>query len=503
MSNSIILKNSLILYLRLIVTSILGIITARVLLDSLGVEDFGLYAVVGGVVLMMNFLNTVLISTSFRFIAFELGKEEGDANKIFNISLMLHLSLAIVLLLLAETLGMYYVENFLKVADGRLVAALLVFRLSVFAAILSIISIPFQGLITAKENFTIRALIEILTATGKLIAAYFILSYTGDRLLLYAVLMLLVSALAPVAFTVYCKIRYKELTIFKISKDWKTYKEFFSFSSWIMIGAGASIGKIQGTALIINAFFGTALNASFGLANQLNTFVLMFAQNVGQAAIPQITKSYSSGNIERTKTLTAVISKFSFFLMLIPAIPILLQTEFILKLWLKELPQYIVVFSQLMVINALVDSSISGLPAAVQATGKIKYFQIILSSNMLLALPISYLFYYYSYPPQAIICVFIMVSLINNLIAQFFLKYTIGFEVTDYFKRVYLGIIGVLILSVPLYFLVDFFQNSLIGLFSFTVVSTLWILVSVVLLGLTKNEKNVVMELIQKKIKKK
>ena len=503
MSNSLILKNSLILYLRLIVTSILGVITARILLDSLGVEDFGLYAVVGGVVLMMNFLNTVLISTSFRFIAFELGKgDNGDPNKIFNISLLLHFSLGIVLLLLAETLGVYYIENFLKVASGRLDAALLVFRLSVFAAIFSVISIPFQGLITAKENFTVRALIEILTATGKLIAAYFLLSYNGDRLLLYAGLMLLVSVLAPIAFAVYCKIKYKVLTIFKISKDWKTYKEFFSFSSWIMFGATASIGKVQGTALIINSFFGTALNASFGLANQLNTFVLMFAQNVGQAAIPQITKSYSSGNIERTKTLSAVISKFSFFLMLIPAIPILLQTEFILKLWLKELPEYIIVFSQLMIINALVDSSISGLPAAIQATGKIKYFQIILSSNMLLALPVSYLFYYLAYPPQTILFVFIAVSLINSLIAQFFLKFTIGFELMDYFKRVYLGIIGVLVLISPLYFLSDFFKNSLVGFLLFTVVSTFWILVSVLFVGLTKNEKNVMMEVVKKKYKK-
>lgn len=504
MSNKVILKNSLILYLRLIITSILGVITARILLDALGVEDFGLYAVVGGVVLMMNFLNTVLISTSFRFIAFELGKgDNGDANKIFNISLMLHFSLGIVLLLLAETLGVYYIENFLKVASGRLDAALLVFRLSVFAAIFSIISIPFQGLITAKENFKVRALIEILTATGKLIAAYFLLSYNGDRLLLYAGLMLLVSVLAPIAFTVYCKVKYKVVTHFKVSKDWKIYKEFFSFSSWIMIGAGASMGKVQGTALIINAFFGTALNASFGLANQLNTFVLMFAQNVGQAAIPQITKSYSSGNIERTKNLTATISKFSFFLMLIPAVPILLQTEFILKLWLKELPDFILIFSQLMIINALIESSISGLPAAVQATGEIKYFQIILSSNMLLALPVSYLFYYFSFPPQTILFVFIAVSLVNNLIAQFFLKYTIGFEIIDYFKRVYLGITGVLIFISPLYFLVDFFQNSLVGVILFTMVSTLWLLISVLLLGLTKQEKKVVMEVIQKRIKNK
>ncbi|MDD5151332.1 MAG: oligosaccharide flippase family protein [Flavobacterium sp.] len=499
MSNSIILKNSFILYIRLLVTSILGIITARVLLDSLGVEDFGLYAVVSGVVMMISLLNTVLISTSFRFIAFELGKgQDGDVNKIFNISLALHLSMAVILLLLAETVGIYYIENYLKVAVGRMDAAIFVFRLSVYAAIFAIISIPFQALITAKENFKIRALIEIVTATAKLVAAYFLLSYSGDRLLFYAILILCATVLGPIAFTVYCKINYKKFTYFKISKDWKVYKEFFSFSSWIMFGAGASVGKVQGTALIINAFFGTALNASFGLANQLNTFVLMFAQNVGQAAVPQITKSYSAGNIERTKTLTAVISKFSFFLMLIPAIPILFQTEFILKLWLKELPEYLIVFSQLMVINALIDSSVSGLPAAIQATGKIKIFQIILSSNLLLALPISYLFFYFNFPPQTILFVFIAVSLVNNIIAQFFLKLTIGFDIKDYFKRVYLGIIGVGILVSPMYFLVDWFKKDLLSLLLFSMISTGWVIITIYIVGLTVNEKLEVKEIILK-----
>ena len=502
MSNSVILKNSIILYIRLVVTSILGIITARILLDSLGVEDFGLYAVVGGVVLMMNLLNTVLISASFRFIAFELGKNtEGDVNKIFNISLVLHLCLALLLLLVAETGGIYYIKHFLKVADGRLIDAVFVFRLSVYAAIFSIISIPFQGLITAKENFIIRACIEILTAIAKLIAAKLLMSFGGDRLLFFAALMLIASALGPSIFIIYCKIKYKVIIYFKFSEDWKVYKEFFSFSSWIMFGAGASIGKVQGTALIINSFFGTALNASFGLANQLNSFILMFAQNVGQAAVPQITKSYSAGDIERTKTLTATISKFSFFLMLLPAVPILLKTEFILELWLKKIPDYMIIFSQLMVINALIDSSISGLPSAIQASGKIKYFQIILSSTLLLALPISYLLYKFNYPPQTILFVFITVGLINNISAQFFLKATIGFEISDYFKRVYLGIIKVIILLFPLYFFANNFNNNLAGFLFFTICSTTWIFISIFIVGLTILEKKYLQTIISEKIK--
>jgi len=490
MSNSIILKNSIILYIRLIVTSTVGILISRILLNSLGVEDFGLYAVVGGVVLMMNLLNTVFISTSFRFMAFELGKENsGKANEIFNISLTLHIAMACLLLILAETGGVFYIHHYLKVQSGRIDEALFVFRLSVVAALFSVISIPYQALITAKENFFARSVIEILMVFAKLTAALFIISFKGDRLIFYAELMLVASAIAPLAFIVYSKKAYKYLTVLKFSKDWKTYKDFFKFSSWIMFGAAASVGKVQGTALVINSFFGTALNAAFGLANQLNTFLIIFAQNVGQAAIPQITKSYSGGNVDRSKTLTAAISKFSFFLMLIPAVPILFNTEFILTIWLKDLPQYVVIFCKLMIINALIECSSAGLPAAIHATGRIKYFQIILSCNTLLALPISYLLFKYKFPPQTIIFVFIAVSIINNIIAQFFLKFIVGFKIIDYFKKVYLGIIAVIVSLLPIYFLSGYFQSNMRSLITFSSISTLWILVSVFFVGLTKEEK--------------
>lgn len=490
MNNRIIFKNSIILYVRLILTSLFGIVSSRILLNALGVDDFGLYAVVAGVVLMINLLNTVFISTSFRFIAFELGKEDaGDVNKVYNVSLAVHLLMACLLLVIAETGGTFYINHYLRVSPARLPEALFVFHISVIAAVLSIVSIPFQALITAKENFFIRSLIEIFAAAVKLAAAYIILKYAGDRLIFYAELILVATAGTSLFYIIYCGKAYKKFIAFKFSKDWKLYKEFFKFSTWIMFGAAASVGKVQGTALIINSFFGTVLNAAFGLANQLNTFLLMFSQNVGQAAIPQITKSYSSGDIDRSKNLAAAISKISFFLMLIPIIPLLFKTRFILTIWLKELPDYIVIFSKLMMINALIETSGAGIPAAIHATGKIKLYQIILSCNTLAALPISYLFYKYNFPPQIIIVVFIVVSLINNIIAQFFLKFTIGFELWDYFKRVYLGIIAVVISLLPVYLLSEHFSDNLLSLISFSLFSTIWIIMSVYFVGLTRNEK--------------
>jgi O-antigen/teichoic acid export membrane protein len=493
MSNSTIVKNSLILYVRLVVTSLLGIITSRLLLNALGVNDFGLYAVVGGVVLMMNFLNTVLISTSFRFIAFALGKQDNKSvNEIFNISLILHCILAIALLVIAETLGVFYINNYLNVEPERLTDALVVFRLSTFAALFSVVSIPFQGLLTAKENFLVRSGIEISIASAKFVAVLLLLNYSGDKLLYYAQCMLVASALGPLLFVVYTKLKYRVLTVFKFSKNWTIYKEFFSFSTWIMFGAAASIGKVQGTALIINAFFGTVLNASFGLANQLNTFVMMFSSNVGAAIIPQITKSYSAGEFERTKDLTVMSSKISFFLMLFIAVPFLLFTEVLLELWLYNIPEYVIIFSQLMIINALVDSCSSGIPAAIQASGKIKYYQIFSSSNLLVSLPIAYLFFSKGYPPTTIILIFIGASIINSLLGQVFLKRALNFDILDYFNRVYKRVFYVLLLISPLYLLSEFFDKDLWSLGTFIILSSITIIFAVYFVGLSLSERDYV-----------
>ena len=504
MSNSSILKNSGILYVRLIFTSIFGIITARLLLQNLGVNDFGLFSVVSGIVLMINVLNTALISTSFRFIAFEFGKsEDGNPNKMINVSILLHVSMALVLLLLAETFGTFYIYHKLNVDSSRIDDSLYIFRLSVFSAIFSIVSIPFQALITAKENFFIRSVIEIVIALLKFIVVIILFNYQGDKLLFFANLMLVVSFVGPAAYYFYSRIKYSELIKFHLYKDITTYKEFVFFSFWILFGAGASIGKIQGTAVVINSFFGTVLNASFGLANQLNTFVLIFAQNIGQAAIPQITKSFSSGDVERSKKLTASVSKYTFFLMLLPSLPLLLNTKYFLTLWLGILPLKIIIFTKLMVINALIDATVAGLPSAIQATGKIKYYQLILSSVILLALPVSYFCYLNNFAKESIFWVFISFSLLNILISQYFLKYILNFKIIDYFNLVYKPIIKMIVLILPLFFFNILEANDFLWVIVNSIISIAIVLFGVYVFGLENYEKELLHQFINKlKLKK-
>lgn len=488
--NKTIAKNSLILYAKLIITSVLGLITTRYVLLYLGVSDFGLYSVVGSVVVMMNFFNTVMVSTTYRYIAFEMGRDDGrDVNKVFNISLSIHLAIAVLMVLLAESLGVWYIKNHLIVEAGRLADALTVFRLSILAAVFNIVCIPYKGFITAIEKFSVRAVIETLRAVLHLVLVIMLGLFMGDKLVIYALMMAGLTLLTSALFISYCKKNHACFVAWRLQKDKAKYKEMVAFSGWIMIGAAAHVGKDTGSQLIINAFFGTILNAAFGIAYRLNTFVKMFAQSLGQAAIPQITKSHSGGDHNRTRQLVAYISKYSFFLFFIPALPLLLETRFVLRLWLGEIPDYTVAFCRLMLINGLIDSLVAGIPAAVQASGRIKWFQIILSTIMLASLPISYWLFSTGLPPFSIIVVYISTSLVNLFISIYLLKRVINFDIKYLINTAYIRAFLVSISALPLFFIIAQFESSLLRFVIATACSVAWLLIMIYFLGLNRLEK--------------
>lgn len=493
-----IFRNSAILYLRLIITSLLALFSSRLIIHTLGASNFGLYSIVGGIVVMMAFLNTVMVSTTYRYIAFELGKGSVEGvNKIFNVSFVIHLCLAVIVVLLAVSLGEFYIKYCLNVNPNKVADALFVFRFSVAGTFFSIISIPFQGLVTAQENFIVQAVIDIFKSLMVLCIAVVLTYYLGNRLRLYSVFMALIMFLAWVLFFAYNKKKNRELIRWNFQKDKKIYDELLGFSGWIMLGAGASAGKVQGAALIINSFFGTVLNASFGIANQINSLVIVFYQNLSQAAIPQITKSFSSGNTDRTITLASYISKYSFFLMLIPSFPLLLEMDMLLKLWLRDVPEYTSVFCSLMLLNALLDCLGTGIPAVVQATGKIKYFQIILSTISLLSLPIAYLLFKFGFPPYSILITYIVTTFINVIIRQILLKKIINFDVRYFIKVSYQRILYVSILVFPIYFIRNLFQDNLPHLILFVLFSLSWLLFIVFQVGLEKREKEMLYSIIK------
>ncbi len=501
--NILILKNSGVLFFRLLSTSIIGLFTSRLIIRSLGASDFGLYSVVGGVVIMMAFLNTVMTSTTYRYLAFEMGKGNNEGlNRVFNISLVIHLCLTLLVLVLTETAGVYYVKNYLNVDAGKLTDALFVLRFSTYAIIFSIVSIPYQGLVTAQEKFSTQATIEIIRSLLGFGVALAIVYYTGNRLRLYALLTAIANIVPALLFFVYCKRKYNEIIKWNFQRGKDKYKEMIGFSGWIMIGAAASVGKTTGSALIINAFFGTVLNAAFGIANQVNNIVLMFARNLGQAAIPQITKSFSSGNNDRTINLAAYISKYTTFLMLLPALPVLLETKFLLTLWLGNFPPYTVTFCQLMIINVLISGLGSGLPAVIQATGKIKYFQLILSTTSLLSLPIAYILFKIGYPPSSIQVAIISTAVINVVVWQILLKEIIDFDIRFFLKTSYLKVFYVAILVAPIFLIKDLFTEGLLRFIVVSISAVSGLFIAIYFAGLENHEKEILKQIIVKLIKK-
>ena len=471
--------------------------TSRFVFRSLGIEDYGLYSVVGGVVIMMGFLSTVMTTTTYHYITFEMGKgAEGKVNKVFNISMVIHIILALALLLLTETIGVYYVQNYLNVEPNRISDSLFLLRFSSFAMMFSIVSIPFQGLVTAQERFDVRIVIEIVRSILQFLIAFALLYYLGNKLRYYAVLTAVISLVPAFMFFFFCYSKYRTIIAWNLQKDKKKYREMIGFSSWIMIGAAASVGKNTGTALIINSFFGTLLNAAYGVATQVNGIVMMFAQNLGQAAIPQITKSFSSGNTDRMLTLVTYISKYTFFLMLLTALPILLDTKFLISLWLGKVQSYTVVFSQLMIITALIESLSSGIPAAVQATGKIKYFQIILSTTSLISLPISYFLFKVGYSPDAIFYIFISVAILNSIVQQFLLKRIINFNVQYFLKVAFVPAIYVTLSILPLFYLHSLFKEGILRFIVFSIFTCIWLLTSIYLLGIQMKEQKLLQQII-------
>lgn len=492
--NKKIFYNSLILFFRLITTSFIGLFSSRFVLQNLGVSDYGLYSVVGGVVVMMAFINTVMTAATYRFIAFEIGKNnEKNINEIFNISLIIHLLMTLIILILSETFGVYYVKNYLNVDTFKIEDALFVLRFSYVTTIFSVLSVPYQGLITALEKFHIQAGIEILRSLLAFASTFFLFYYLGNKLRMYSVLIALSNIAPLVIYYLYTKKNHFSFTRFVFSFNKEKYKEILSFSGWTSLGAAASVSQSTGMAIVINLFFGTILNASFGVARQLNGLVATFAQNLTQAVIPQITKNYSSGNISRSNALVISMAKYSWFLLAIPALPILLETEYLLEVWLGKgnVPESTVFFTHLFIINVLILSLGNGISSIFQANGNIKHFQILQSLTTFLIVPISYVFFKFGFLQQVLMPIYFTISAINYFASLLVAHYALQFEVKPFLEGSLFRILIITFLLTPLFFLKLLFEPSIIRLFSISILAVIYLLILIYFFGLNSTEKNV------------
>lgn len=489
-NNKRIAKNTLLLYFRMLFLMAVSLYTSRVVLNALGVEDFGIYNVVGGVVAMFSVLSGSLSAAISRFITYELGKgNQENLNKIFSSAVTIQLILSGIIILLAETIGMWFLNAKMNIPEVRMEAANWVFQFSILTFAINLISIPYNASIIAHEKMSAFAYISILEAVGKLTIAYLITIAPIDKLIFYAILMCVVALVVRFTYGNYCKRHFSECT-YHFVWDKQLLKQMFGFAGWNFIGASSAVLRDQGGNVVINLFCGPAVNAARGIASQVNNAVNQFVVNFMTALNPQITKSYAAGNKEYMMTLIFQGARLSFYMLLLLSLPILVNTHYILVLWLKIVPEHAVFFVQLILIFALSESISQPLITAMLATGKIRNYQIIVGGLQMMNLPISYIYLRLGYFPEVVIVIAICISQCCLAARLILLRGMIGLSITKYLKNVYLNIIIVSIIAVILPLISAYYiKESFINFILISLIAIICTLSSIYFIGCNNQER--------------
>jgi O-antigen/teichoic acid export membrane protein len=419
---------------------------SRIVLDQLGVSDYGIYSLVGGIIALFGFLNSSMSSATQRYLAFDLGKKDDNKlQKTFSATLTIHLAIAIIILLFAETLGLWYVNYKVVLPPERLFAANVVYQFSVLTALIGIIQVPYDSLIMAYEKMNIYAYISIIEVSLKLTLVFFLVYYPGDKLIAYGAMMFLVSLIIRIAYQIYCKKKYV-VSKYKFEYDKIYFKELISYSGWNLFGGLASVSRGQGINIILNLFYGTVANAAYGLTLQVQSATNQFVTNFQRAVNPQIIKTYSEGNLERMQKLIIQSSKFSFLLMFLLVAPIILNTDFILNLWLKNPPKHTVIFIQLSLVSILIDSISYPFQTGIQATGHIKLYQVVVGSIQIFAIPISSFWLYFGGEPEVVFYTIIMVSFLSLIFRVYFVRKKVKLNINEFLNQVISRVLVICIL---------------------------------------------------------
>lgn len=489
-NNKRIAKNTLLLYFRMLFLMAVSLYTSRVVLNALGVEDFGIYNVVGGVVAMFSVLSGSLSAAISRFITYELGKgNQKNLNKIFSSAVTIQLGLAGIIILLAETIGIWFLNVKMNIPEVRMEAANWVFQFSILTFAINLISVPYNASIIAHEKMSAFAYISILEAVGKLTIAYLIAISPIDKLIFYAILMCVVALVVRLAYGNYCKRHFSECT-YHFSWDKQLLKSMFSFAGWNFIGASSAVLRDQGGNVVINLFCGPAVNAARGIAFQVNNAVNQFVVNFMTALNPQITKSYAAGDRGYMMTLIFQGARLSFYMLLLLSLPILVNTHYILALWLKIVPEHAVLFVQLILIFALSESISQPLITAMLATGKIRNYQIIVGGLQMMNLPLSYILLRLGYFPEVVIVIAICISQCCLAARLILLRGMIGLSITKYLKNVYLNIIVVSIIAVILPLISAYYiKESFINFILISLIAVICTLSSIYFIGCNNQER--------------
>ena len=440
-------KNTVILYVRMIFMMLISLYTSRVILATLGVEDFGVYNVVGGMVSMFSIFSASLSTAISRFVTFSLGKGDKDEmQRIFSTAIIVQVALAIVVGLLVELIGVWYLYHKMVIPDGRLTAAFWVLQCTVVTFGLGLFSVPFNAEIIAHEKMSVYAYFSIADAIIALIIVFLLRVIPADKLIVYAVLNLSSSLLMRVVYAIYCRRQFEECR-FRLQFEKRLLKEIGSFAGWNLLAQGAWILNTTGVGLLVNSFYGVTMNAARGVANQVNGAIGKFASNFMVAVDPQITKTYAEGNLNAMHTLISRGTRLSMFLIALFAIPIFIEAPFVLDIWLEEVPDKAPLFTRLAILASLVNNVGGPLVTSQLATGNIKRYQIIITLCGFWAFPLTWVAYRMGLPVQWAYYIFIVVYFWLIFVRIYLVKDLIKLPVIPYLKQVLLRIAWVLAAS--------------------------------------------------------
>ena len=449
-NNKRIARNTLLLYFRMLFLMIISLYTSRIVLNALGVEDFGIYNVAGGVVAMFSILSGSLSAAISRFITYELGKNNVLKLKtIFSSAITIQIGLGIVIAFFAETIGIWFLNTQMNIPIERMTAANWVLQFSIITFIINLISVPYNAVIIAHEKMSAFAYISIFEAIGKLLIAYLITISPIDKLIFYAILMCGVAIAIRLLYGYYCKRHFDECR-FHFIWNKQIFQQIFSFAGWNFIGASSAVLRDHGGNIIINLFCGPTVNAARGIAFQVNNAIQGFVSNFMTALNPQITKSYAAKNYTYMMTLIFQGARLSFYMLLLLSLPIIINTHYLLTLWLNTIPEHTVLFVRLVLIFAMSESISGPLITAMLATGNIRNYQIIVGGLQMLNLPTSYILLSLGAIPETVLIVAVLISQCCLMARLYMLKKMIKLKIKDYLKKVYFNIITVSIIAIIL-----------------------------------------------------
>ncbi|MFI3315313.1 MAG: lipopolysaccharide biosynthesis protein [Rikenellaceae bacterium] len=498
--NRRIVKNTLMLYVRTLISMLVGLYTSRIILGALGVEDFGIQNVLGGVVGMFSLISSSLSSSISRFITFELGKNDIDKlGKVISSSVLIQIIISLIIVILSETIGIWFVKNRLVIPPDRLYAAQWVYHISIITCVLSLLIVPYNAGIIAHEKMSFYAWITIIEAFSKLFIAYAIVRSPIDKLIFYSLLSLCISIFTSIVYYLFCKYRLSEYRNFRVEFNREIFNELFNFAGWNFIGTSAATLKGQGSVILINLFYGPLVNAAVAISQQVSSAVMRFTVGFTTALAPQIIKSFASNDSVYMMSLVYRGSRFSYYILFLVALPVLLNTDYILAIWLKDVPSHASSFVQLTIICCLIDTISQPLIQAMAATGKIRNYQITVGGVGLLNLPLTYLFYKMGSIPEATTIVAIFVSICCFVVRLYMLRGMINLSARDFVCKVVFNIIYVTLLSIICPIIIVYYTNNdLIQLITTTVISIIITSLVVYCIGCNNAERQFIKNVLRK-----